>query len=99
MRDGQMAYIYSMKTTKKIEAMTTMTKVTDDFKAAKEIAMTTTPGTYQRAAGTNYCGAKMKDGRMWVLGDTENDIQNPDAIVLGKPAREVFGDFSIMYKR
>lgn len=26
-------------------------------------------------------------------------IQNPDAITAGKPAREIFGDFSIMYSK
>ena len=44
---------------------------------------------------TNYCGAKL-NGRMFVIGDTENDIQNPDATIMGKPAREVFGDFTVM---
>lgn len=46
---------------------------------------------------TNYSGANIC-GRMFVIGDTENDIQNPDAIIQGKPAREVFGDFTIMTK-
>ena len=72
-----------------------------DFKAAKEIALSIEKGQMRRAVNsghvTNYCGANI-GGRMFVIGDTENDIQNPDAIIHGKPAREVFGDFTIMTK-
>lgn len=72
----------------------------NEFKAAKQIALTIEKGCLRRArfenAATNYCGFKAKDGRMWVIGDTEADIQNPDATINGKPAREVFGDFTVM---
>lgn len=67
-----------------------------DFKAAKEIAMNIQKGCYQRKG--NYCGFKSNDGRMWVIGDSEADIQKPDATINNKPAREIFGDFTIMRK-
>lgn len=82
--------------------MTTIEKQQhEDFKAAKSIALTIENGMMRRARNngevTNYCGAKL-NGRMFVIGDTENDIQNPDATIMGKPAREVFGDFTVMSK-
>lgn len=71
------------------------------FKAAKQIALTIGKNQFKRAsvndAPVNYCGCNM-NGRMFVLGDTEQDIQNPDTTIMGKPAREVFGDFTIMAK-
>lgn len=73
----------------------------EDYKAAKAIALNIAIGLMRRAVNdgrvTNYSGANIA-GRMFVVGDTENDIQNPDAIIQGKPAREVFGDFTIMRK-
>ena len=75
---------------------TQQTNQINDFKSAKQIALSITKGCFRRALGTNYCGYKAKDGRMWVIGDTDADIQNADAIINGKPAREVFGEFSIM---
>jgi hypothetical protein len=80
--------------------MTTIEKQQhESFKAAKTIALTIENGLMRRARlndeVTNYCGAKL-NGRMFVIGDTENDIQNPDATIMGKPAREVFSDFIIM---
>ena len=71
------------------------------FEAAKKIALTITSNQRQRAqingAPTNYAGANV-NGRMFVICDTEYDIQNPDAYILGKPAREVYGEFSTMSK-
>jgi len=80
--------------------MTTIEKQQhEDFKAAKAIALTIKNGLMRRARNngevTNYCGAKINN-RMFVIGDTANDIQNPDSIIMGKPAREVFGEFTIM---
>ena len=73
----------------------------EDFKAAKKIALAIGIGQMRRAVNdgrvTNYLGANI-GGRMFVVGDTEDDIQNPDAIIQGKPAREIFGDFTIMRK-
>lgn len=75
-------------------------KQLNEIEAAKQIAKNIKPGYYQRVSGlSNYCGYKSIDGRMWVLGDTFDDIQNPDAIISGKPAREIFGDFTMMVKR
>lgn len=72
-----------------------------DFKAAKAIALTIENGMMRRARVdgevTNYCGAKLNN-RMFVIGDSEKDIQNPDVIISGKPAREIFGDFTVMSK-
>ena len=67
-----------------------------DFKAAKAIAVSIEKGHMRRASGTNYCGAKLSDGRMFVIGDTDEDLQKPDAVIDGKPAREVFADQTIM---
>lgn len=73
----------------------------EDFRAAKEIALAIPMGQMRRAVNngrvTNYSGANI-DGHMFVVGDTENDIQNPDAMIQGKPAREIFGDFAVMFK-
>jgi hypothetical protein len=72
------------------------------FLAAKEIALTINNGLMKRAifngSTTNYSGAKTLDGRMWVIGDNDSDIQNPDAIIYDKPARQIFGDFTVMSK-
>ena len=73
------------------------------FKNAKEIALTIALGCQRRGRDadgkpSNYTGCKMANGRMFVIGDTVADIQNPCAIIDGKPAREVFGNFSVMYK-
>lgn len=74
----------------------------DHFLAAKEIALNINKGLMKRAVfnglTTNYLGAKTPDGRMWVIGNTNSDIQNPDAIICDKPAREIFGDFTVMSK-
>ena len=72
----------------------------NEFKEAKKIALNIKEGECRRARfndfATNYWGCKDRNGRMWVLGDTDKDIQNPDALINGKPAREVFGDFTVM---
>lgn len=72
----------------------------NQFKAAKQIALSIEAGYSRRAkydnAATCYTGYKSADGRMFVIGDCHADILNPDAIIDGRPAREVFGDFSIM---
>jgi hypothetical protein len=73
----------------------------DGFNAAKQIALTIGNGLMQRAKvnniPVNYCGAKLNN-RMWVIGDSLNDLQNPDATINNKPAREIFGDFTVMSK-
>ena len=73
------------------------------FKNAKKIALDIQLGCMRRGKDengkpSNYTGFKMACGRMFVIGDSLSDIQNPDATIDGKPAREVFGNFSIMYK-
>lgn len=72
----------------------------NQFKAAKEIALKINKGLMRRASFdgviTNYIGFKSPNGRMYVIGDSANDIQNADAIINGCPAREIFGDFSVM---
>jgi len=74
----------------------------EQFNAAKQIALNIKKGMMKRASlnniPTNYMGAKTSDGRMFVIGDTDQDIQNADIIMYGKPAREVFGDFTVMSK-
>ena len=65
-----------------------------DFKQAKKIALTIEKGCYQRKG--NFKGFKDLSGRMFVIGDTESDIQNPDATINGSPAREVCGDFTML---
>jgi hypothetical protein len=93
-----------VETTKqKTHTMTTTQKTQmEHFKAAKQIALNISNGMMMRAsyndAPTNYSGAKTADGRMWVIGDTSADIQNPDSMIHGKPAREIFGDFTVMSK-
>ena len=72
----------------------------DHFNAAKSIALIIPSGQMRRAKVgdvlTSYIGAKDNSGRMWVIGDSLNDIQNPDAYIGGKPAREISGDFTVM---
>lgn len=72
------------------------------FTIAKKIALTIGKNQYKRARynnqATNYIGANV-NGRMFVIGESTEDIQNPDCLIEGKPAREVFGNFSIMYKK
>lgn len=72
------------------------------FKAAKEIALNIGKGEMRRARhndmATAYCGMQDNSGRMWVIADSSAYLQNPDAMIDGKPAREVFGDFSILIK-
>jgi len=78
-----------------------METIHEQFKAAKEIALTINRGEMRRAryadAATVYCGANI-GGRMFVIADSEKYLQNPDCEINGKPAREVFGDFTVMYK-
>jgi len=77
------------------------TEINKEFEAAKQIALTIANNQMRRALidnkPVNYMGAKINN-RMFVLGDSLKDIQNPDATISGKPAREVFGEFSIMCK-
>ena len=68
-----------------------------DFKVAKSIALAIGKNQMRRAAGTNYFGANF-NGRMFVIGDTVSDIQNPDTYIQGMPAREIFGEFTVMSK-
>lgn len=74
----------------------------EQFNAAKQIALNINKGELRRARfnglATNYEGAKDTNGRMWVIGDSLADIKNPDAYINGKPAREIFGDFTVMSK-
>jgi hypothetical protein len=75
---------------------TTQKKQLEDFRAAKLIAFEMPKGHYRRAKGTNYCGYMSENGQAYVIGDTDEDVQNPDAIIGGKPAREVFEGFTVM---
>ena len=72
----------------------------NQFNAAKQIALKINKGLMRRASyqgvTTNYIGFKSPNGRMYVIGDSANDIQNADAIINGCPAREIFGEFSVM---
>ena len=68
------------------------------FRAARTIAFTQPKGYYRRAGVTNFVGIHTADNRFFVIGDNASDIQNPDATILGRPAREVFEDFNIIYK-
>lgn len=78
----------------------------NDFNSAKKIALTIPKGQMRRARSkngnvpSNYIGFKNNEGRMFVIGDSENDIQNPDVYLFEEklPAREIFGDFSVMSK-
>lgn len=65
-------------------------QVLQGFEEAKKIAFEVSKGCYRRAHGTNYCGFQSIDGSKWVLGDSENDIDNPDTIIGDKPAVQVF---------
>ena len=71
----------------------------EDFRCAKEIALIIDEGEMRRAKRdgriTNYSGARINN-RMFVVGDSLEDIQNPDAMIQGFPAREVFGNFTMM---
>lgn len=74
------------------------------FQAAKKIALNIPAGHYRRASvdgvTVKYYGFKHISGRMWVIGDSDAEIQNPDARIQVDnellPAREIFGDFTIM---
>ena len=72
----------------------------NQFNAAKQIALKINKGLMRRASfqgvTTNYIGFKSANGKMYVIGDTANDIQNADAIINGCHAREIFGEFSVM---
>jgi hypothetical protein len=89
--------LYLCETNQKTNTMNTQL---NEFKAAKQIALTINKGLMRRAKlngiVTNYVGYKSANGKMYVIGDTENDIQNADAIINGCPAREIFGEFSVM---
>ena len=80
--------------------MTTNTNY-EAFKAAKQIALAVENNCMRRArvddCPVNYTGAKL-GGRMWVIADSLEDLPKPDAYINGKPAREIFGDFTMMYK-
>lgn len=71
----------------------------EDFREAKKIALTISEGEMRLAKRngqiTHFYGANV-GGRMFVVGETEEEIQNPDAIIQGMPAREVFGEFTVM---
>ena len=71
-----------------------------DFNSAKKIALTITEGCTKRARNskgevTNYSGANI-NGKFYVIGDTEKEIQKPNAIIDGKPAREVFDGYTML---
>lgn len=72
----------------------------EQFKVAKQIALSLHPGELRRARFegrvTNYTGLKTPDGRSWVLGDSSADLQNARVTINGQPAREVFEGFTIM---
>lgn len=76
-----------------------MNKKHEQFKAAKKIALMIAKNESRRALyngiPTNYIGANI-NGRMFVIGDSLDDIYNPDATINGKPAREVFEGFTVM---
>jgi hypothetical protein len=96
------SYIFTsyLITTKSLKKMNNAEKQQlDGFNAAKQIALTIGNGLMRRAKvnniPVNYCGARLNN-RMWVIADNNNDLQNPDAVINGKPAREIFGDFTVM---
>lgn len=70
------------------------------FNAAKKIALTIEKGCYRRAMlddePVSYCGFRSTTGRSWVIGDSSDDLKNPDGYFDGKPAREVFADFTMV---
>lgn len=73
-----------------------------DFNTAKQIALNIAKGLSRRAisvngGASNYTGCKLNDGRMFVIGDSEKDLQNPNAYIESKPAREIFGEFTGMF--
>lgn len=69
----------------------------DNFNVAKSYALTLEVGCYRRKG--NYKGYKHTDGTMWVIGDTDCDIQNCDARFDGFPARQIFGEHTGMRSR
>lgn len=72
------------------------------FNEAKKIALSIEKGHKRRALlnkrPTSYVGFKDESGRMFVIGDSNEFIQNPDVIIDNKPAREIFGDFTTLIK-
>jgi len=74
----------------------------DGFNAAKEIALNINKGQSRRARvnnmACNYTGYKNGEGRCFVIGDSDSDLQNCTIEIMGKPAREVFEGFSMMSK-
>ena len=91
--------VYLCQRKQKSKMTTTEKQQLDGFNAAKKIALNIGNNLMIRArvndSPANYSGAKI-NGRMFVIGDSENDIQNPDTTIFGRPAREIFGDFTIM---
>lgn len=71
------------------------------FNEAKKIALSISVNNTRRAKFdgmvTNYTGANV-NGRMFVIADSLADLQNPDTYINGMPAREIFGDFTVMFK-
>jgi hypothetical protein len=73
-----------------------------DFRIARIIALEIEPGLYRRAKNgeriTNYCGFKDKNGNCYVVGDSLDDIHNPDCYLefgYNKlPARVVFREIT-----
>lgn len=78
------------------------TKQHQEFNQAKKIALNIEKGCFKRARFegdvTPYVGYKTKEGRMFVIADSLNYLKNPDATIDGKPAREIFENFSVMFK-
>lgn len=70
------------------------------FKAAKKIAFSVSLGSFRRAKvdgqPVNFVGFKSLDGNSYVIGDTTDDLYNSKIFINGRPARQVFQDFSII---
>lgn len=79
--------------------MNTQKELLGMFRAAKTLALSLPNNVMRRARhngmATDFFGANV-NGRFYVL---YKEIKKPDATISGIPAREVFGEFSIMYKR
>jgi len=76
------------------------------FNAAKKLAFELPIGTMRRAKvnnnPVNYWGVHIKDQdgneAYYVAADNAEELKNPDALLNGRHAREVFDGFVIMSK-
>jgi len=69
------------------------------FEEAKEVAFTLKNNLFTHKNPESPYGSAKIGGRFWVVADSEEFLQNPDAIMHGYPMREVFQNGGTMLRR